>query len=87
MNICSLEVTQEEMDAIQHCEAVVVRNYERADGSHYSSLVAWGDESEMQDQADCPHMFIVPVGWSSIVGQEMVLVRDLIPPDDQEALT
>ena len=74
---CPLEVTQHQLTDIQHCEAVVVREYEQADGSRFARPVAWGDASEMQDAVDTPSLFIVPVGFR-IVGQRVVPVRDLI---------
>ena len=74
---CPVEITQQEFDDIKQCEAVVIREYERADGSRIGKAVAWGDADEMQDQADTPGLFVVPVGLS-IVCQQMVLVSDLL---------
>lgn len=81
MDKCPLEVTQAELDDIQQCEALVVREYERSDGSRYSRPVAWGDADEMKDAADTPGIFIVPVGLS-IVCQKMLLVSELLGPTE-----
>jgi hypothetical protein len=77
-----LQVTQEELDRIRQCEAVVVHVYETASGDVFSRAVAWGDRDEMQDAADTPGMFIVPVGVS-IRHQEMLLVSDLLGPSEE----
>jgi len=76
-DICPLEVTQQEVDDIKQCEAVVIREYEREDGSRIGRPVAWGDVDEMQDQADRFCICVVPFGFS-IVCQQMVLVSDLL---------
>ena len=76
-DVCPVEITQQEYNDITRCEVVVIREYERADGSRFAKAVAWGDADEMQDQADTQCIVIVPVGFS-IVGQKMVLVSDLL---------
>ena len=81
MSECNLEITQQEFDAIAKCESVVVREYERADGTHYAEAVAWVDSEEMQDAASTRGLFVVPVGVS-IVCQTAIPVSELLGPDD-----
>lgn len=73
---CPLEITTEQWNDIQHCESVVVREYERLDGSRVARAVAWGDAEEMELQAETPAMFIVPVGFH-IICQRAIPVNDL----------
>ena len=79
-DVCPLEVTQQELDDIQKCESVVVREYERDDGSRFSRPVAYGDHDEMVDQAGITGLFIVPVGLH-IVCHKAIRVSDLLPAD------
>lgn len=76
MDECVLEVTQHEVDEIVHNESVVIREYERSDGSRYAKAVAWGDHDEMIDQASIKGMFIIPVGIK-IVCQRAFKVSDI----------
>lgn len=79
-DVCPVEITQQDFDSIKRCEAVVIREYVGTDGSRFARAVAWGDADEMQDQADTPGIFVVPVEFS-IIGQQMVLVSDLLEPE------
>lgn len=76
-SVCPLQMSQQQFDNIKQCEAVVVREYERADGSRFANAVAWGDADEMRDQAETPRIFIVPEGLS-VVGHRVVLVSELL---------
>ena len=76
---CPLEITDTDLGSIQKCEAVVIREYERRDGSRVAKAVAWGDAGEMKDQAATAGIFLLPVGYR-IVRQKMVLVSELLPP-------
>ncbi len=76
-DVCRLKMTQQEFDRVNQCEAVIVREYEREDGSRFAKAVAWGDADEMQDQASTPTMQIVPVGLS-IVCQRAIPVSELL---------
>ena len=71
-----LEVTQDEYDQVMQCEAVIVREYQRADGSRVAQAVAWGDADEMHDEASRPVIQIVPVGLT-IVDQRVIPVSEL----------
>ena len=77
MTTCITEVTQEELDEITKCEAVVIREYERDDGSRFGKIIAWGDSEEMQDVADMHGIYVMPVGLH-IICDSKVLVKDLI---------
>ena len=77
MDSCPLEVTQQQLDNIQKCEAVVIREWERPDGSRFSKVMAWGDADEMQDQADTPALLVAPNGFS-IICQKLLMVSDLL---------
>ena len=74
---CKLAVTQQEYDQIQQCEAVIVREYERPDGSRFANAVAWGDLAEMEVQASTPSLLVVPVGLS-IVCQRAIPVSEVL---------
>ena len=76
-NVCQIEVTQQEYEQIKQCESVIIREYERADGARFAKAVAWGDSTEMQDQASTPTLQIVPVGLS-IVCQRAISVSELL---------
>ncbi len=76
---CRLEMTSDELADIRQCESVIVREYERADGSRFAKAVAWGDADEMEMQAVSNGMFIVPVGFK-IVAQRAIAVSELLPP-------
>ena len=76
-DVCPLELSQQEYDDVQQCEAVVVREYEREDGSRFGQLVAWGDEVDMNDQCKMPVLSIVLNGVS-IVCQRVILVSELL---------
>ena len=71
-----LEVTQEEHDQFMKCEAVIVREYQRPDGSRVAQVLAWGDAEEMHDQASRPVIQLVPVGLT-IVDQRVMPVSEL----------
>ena len=79
MTISALEITRDQFDNIQKVEAVVLRDYEREDGSRFSKLVKWGDAAEMQIVANTPEILIVP-NCVKCLGQQMVMVSDLLPP-------
>lgn len=72
---CHTEVTQDELDEISRCEAVVIREYEKK-GCRYGRLIAWGDADEMRDVARAPGTYVVPVGVK-IICDSMVLVTEL----------
>lgn len=74
---CTLQVTQQEYDDIRKCEAVIVREYESQDGTHFAVPMAWGDLAEMEEQATAPGVAILPAGVS-IVSQQVVPVADLL---------
>lgn len=76
-DVCQLEVTQEEFDQFSQCEAVIVREYEHADGSRVARVVAWGDMDEMTKQAAIPGIHIVPVGVK-LVAQRVVPFSEII---------
>ena len=76
MEPCQLELTQNELDCIVKCEAVIVREYQGLN-SRFAKAVAWGDEIEMRDQASINSIVVVPTGLS-IVCQKVVLVSDLL---------
>lgn len=77
---CPLEMTQEEYDDIKTAEAVVVREYEREDGSRFACLVEHGGLEEMKIIADRTWIFIRLTGQPKIVGQLAVAVSDLLGP-------
>lgn len=79
--ICPLQITQQEFNLIRQCESVIVREYERADGSRFAVALAWGDAAEMQEQASTPSLQILPVGLS-IVCQRTVLVSELLGQEE-----
>lgn len=76
---CPLSVTQEQYDAISQCEAIVVSEFEREDGSRYGNIIDWGDESEMHDRANTIDILILPLGIKSL-GKVVVPVSQLINP-------
>lgn len=76
-DVCQLEMTQQEYDRMKQCESVIVREYERSDGSRFAKAVAWGDAEEMQEQASTPTMQIIPAGLS-IVCQRAIPVSELL---------
>jgi len=76
-DVCQLEMTQSEYDRVKLCESVIVREYERADGSRFAKAVAWGDADEMEEQAEMPSLHIVPAGVS-IICQRAVPVSELL---------
>lgn len=78
-----LELTQQELDDISKCEAVIVRDYQRADGSMFARAVAYGDADEMHEQASIRGLCIVPVGLS-VVCQQVVMVSDLLGAEQRE---
>jgi hypothetical protein len=82
---CPLSITQQQYDEIAKCEAVVVREWERDDGTRFGEIIDWGDNSEMRDIADTPQILIVPLGIKS-VGKVVVPVSQLIPEKDSNAL-
>lgn len=77
MDTCPLEVTQQVLDDIEQCEAVVIRERERPDGSRFSRAVAWGDADEIKDQADTHALLLVRDGMK-IICQKMLLVSELV---------
>ena len=82
IDTCTIDVTQNDIDAFSKCEAVVIREYDRDGGSRMGKVIAWGDADEMQDLANTPGIYIVPVGLH-IVCDVMKLVSDLLPPKEQ----
>ena len=81
---CRVEMTVDEFARIRQCESVIVREYERADGSRFAKPVAWGDADEMKIQAETQGMFIVPVGFE-IVAQRAIPVSELLTPNDKDS--
>lgn len=59
---CPLEVTQREFAQIVDAEAVVVREYERADSSRFACVIAYGRAEEMEDLAKRSEIILLPVG-------------------------
>ena len=80
---CQVTLPMEEYEAVKQSEAVVIREYDLADGSRVGKIVAWGDADEMQDIADTPGIYIVPAG-TSIACQIMKRVAELLPPDEEQ---
>ena len=78
---CLLEVTSEEFADISKCEAVVLREYERPDGSRFAKAVGWGDLDEMTDQAETVFVLMVPTGLKYIA-QQVIPVSELLKPID-----
>lgn len=77
MGTCPLEMTQQQLDDIRQCEAVVVREYETDGGRRFAHPVAWGDADEMRDAAETRGLFIIPVGVK-IIGQQCLMVAELL---------
>ena len=83
MSVCTLRITEKEHADIMRCEAVIVREYEQADGARFACPVAWGDVVDMKEQVGT-RVFIVPVGFH-IIADTVVLVRELFPVEGSEA--
>jgi len=76
MTECRLEISESDWRDIQHCEAVIVREYESQDGQRrFARAVAWGDYDEMKEQSET--LFVVPVGVK-IIGQQVMRVDVLL---------
>jgi len=83
MSECPLQMTQAEYSQILKCDAVIVREYERDNGTRWAVPVAWGDAEEMQEQAEIPTLQVVIDGVQGvkIVCQRAVLVSELLGGD------
>jgi len=79
MSECPLEVTSEEFAKISRCEAVVLREYERPDGSRFAKVVGWGDIDEMNLQADSVFVIMVPT-IIKYIAQQVIPVSELLEP-------
>ena len=77
MSECKLNVTQAVLDSIRESEAVVIREYERSDGSRIGEIVGHGTADEMNDVSDTPGLTLVPIGLT-VVCQSVVMVEDLL---------
>lgn len=82
MSECVLEVTQAEVDEIILNESLIIREYERTDGSRFAKAVAWGDHDEMNCQASTYGIFVVPLGIK-IVCQRAFKVSDIFEAERQ----
>ena len=58
-------------------ESVVVCEYESVAGERVAHVEAWGDASDMEDQASAYRMVIVRAGWN-LVFQRAIKVVDLL---------
>ena len=76
MSTCDLQMTLSQIDEIQRHEAVVIREFERNDGSRFGEVVASGDAVEMEIEASADGLFVVPVGIK-VVCQSVVSVSSL----------
>jgi len=79
--VCQVHVSQTQADEIRQCEAVVVRTYERKDGSTFAVPVRWGEREEMEIVADTPRILLGRRGQTCL-GDSVVLVSDLLPPEE-----
>ncbi len=76
---CTVEITQHEWKQISNAESVVIREFEREDGSRFAQAINWGSPEEMKDLAERPEILIVPVGVH-VVGQRAVATSELLRP-------
>lgn len=76
MSECPLEITRQELSVIRDCEAVIVREYARADGSRFAIAVAWGDEEELQSRVK--NGFLVSPAELTYLGDQVVKVSELL---------
>jgi hypothetical protein len=77
-----LTLSQSEYEAIQQCDAFIVREYaNEVTGTRFARPVAWGTQEDMNEQNNDPatSLVIVPVGFRLVVQrvvtrQEMKLI-------------
>jgi hypothetical protein len=66
---------------LSECEAVVVRTYERPDGTRFAKVIACGTTEEMEEEAITPKLLLTFPGCEC-VGDSVVPVSELLPPDE-----
>ncbi len=76
---CTLEITQHEFEQITAADSVVIREFEREDGSRFAQAINWGSSEEMKDLAERSEILIVPVGVH-VVCQRAVKTLELLKP-------
>lgn len=73
---CPVQISHSEWNSIQQCEAVIVVEYSNEGRDNYARIEAWGDKSDMDEQASEYRIAAVPVGHA-IVQQVVMLVADM----------
>lgn len=76
---CSVEMTQHEFEQITNADSVVIREFEREDGSRFAQAINWGSSDEMKDLAERREILIVPVGVH-VISQRAVKTSELLKP-------
>lgn len=78
--ISNLAITPEQFEQIKQAEAIAVHNYESSQG-RFGELAMIGAAEECQACIDTPTILLV---YDTIryLGSEVVLVSDLLPPDE-----
>ena len=76
---CPVEITQHEFEKIAGAESVVMREFEREDGSRFAQAINWGGSEEMENLAKRSEILILPVGVH-VVGQRAVKTSELLKP-------
>ena len=83
MKSCPLHVTPEEVEEIKNYEAVLVREYERKDGSRFAEVISMGSIDEMKSEAERPEILLRFDGSPELIGSIAVLVSALLPPQGE----
>ena len=82
MSTIQCSISSAELAEMRQHEAVLLTVWESDAGDRWSAYAASGTLAEMESEANRAKLVIVPTGIKSITS-DVVLVRDLIPPDEE----
>ncbi len=76
---CHINIDEAELVKIKEAEAIVVREYERTDGSRFGEVLLIGDMKNCQELADESKTVIQSKNYK-VISDTAVLVKDLQLP-------
>jgi hypothetical protein len=82
MSTIQCSISSAELAEMRQNEAVLLTVWESDAGDWWSEYTASGSLADMEAEANRTKLVIVPTGIKSITS-DVVLVRDLIPPDEE----